>query len=123
MRMMRIFQKLTIILEYFLHVNSLLEKAGGDKVSGFSEDEFKEIKENIREKFIDAGIFCIHWSAQSVLQNLLTLKMSSLLSVAIRFAGECLTEYIKFQKQKDLELRCPLCRELIHSNKLLLFGA
>ena len=99
-------------------VNSLLEKAGGDKVSGFSEDEFKEIKENIREKFIDAGILhsleCAICTTESInLENVLFTECGH------PFCGECLTEYIKFQKQKDLELRCPLCRELIHSNKLL----
>lgn len=99
-------------------VSSLLEKAGGDKVSGFSEDEFKRIRENIREKFIDTGILhsleCAICTTDSInLENVLFTECGH------PFCGECLTEYIKFQKQKDLELKCPLCRELIHSNKLL----
>lgn len=91
----------------------------GDPTENFSAEQLAQAITNVNEKYPDRDSFkglecsiCTSEPIEPITQVIFT-------ECAHAFCEHCLLEYIDFQTQKKLELKCPNCRESIDPKRLL----
>lgn len=102
-----------------IDVACLMEKLEtGTGAGKFEEGELKEVLSKIYKKYPTDDSFSIMECSICTTEPI-DLQNALFLECGHSFCKNCLDEYLEFQKQKNLELRCPNCRELLNPNHLL----
>lgn len=102
-----------------IDVAGLLEKLETSKGAGkFEEVELKEVLSKIYKKYPNDNSFS-NMECSICTTEPIDLQTALFIECGHSFCKNCFEEYLEFQKQKNLDLRCPNCRELINPNHLL----
>ncbi|CAR25823.1 ZYRO0A08932p [Zygosaccharomyces rouxii] len=104
------------LLKESVDVNKVYQKVGLNESSNrLDSGRLNTIKSRIQEKYPTAD------SLKTLECSICTADPIELHKVLFTecchsFCEECLKEYLEFQKQKELELKCPNCREPVNKN-------
>lgn len=100
-----------------VNVDSILgnsENSSQPKDDGDVSDVIAQVAEKYRSKESFESLECSICTTESI-----NLKSAVFLECGHAFCQPCIEEYLDFQKQKKLEMRCPNCRELFRATFLL----
>ncbi|QLL30525.1 hypothetical protein HG536_0A03430 [Torulaspora globosa] len=100
-----------------VNVESILgnsEDSSQPKDDGDISDVITQVAEKYRSKDSFESLECSICTTESI-----NLKSAVFLECGHAFCQPCIEDYLDFQKQKKLEMRCPNCRELFRTKFLL----